>query len=82
MEGSGFGKYGTITASDKKFHEGEPIFLIRSTDPLASQGVLDYARRAEKAGADPEFVESCFDFAMTVAEWQRNNPELVKALPD
>jgi len=29
------GKYGTITASKKQFHENEPLFILRAADPLA-----------------------------------------------
>lgn len=76
------GKYGEIKTERKKFHAGEPIFLIRSTDPFATQAIIDYARRCEREGASRQMVDEVFDHAMRVAEWQRENPELVKPLPD
>lgn len=76
------GKYGTITASEKKFHPGEPVFLIRGTDPFAAHSIIDYARRCQSAGCPAEHVDAAFDQAMKIADWQRENPEKVKALPD
>lgn len=75
-------KYGTISATKKEFHEGEPVFLIRGTDPFATSAIIEYARRCEREGATRELVDEAFDHAMRLAEWQRMNPELVKALPD
>jgi hypothetical protein len=76
------GRFGDIKSSKKKFHTGEPVFLIRGTDPFAANTVIEYARRCEREGADPAIVNDAFDHAMRVAEWQRQNPELVKPLPD
>lgn len=75
-------KYGQITASEKEFHPGEPVFVLRATDPFAVHAIIEYARRCERQGADKAHVNGVFDHAMTVAEWQRDNPELVKPLPD
>lgn len=75
-------KYGKVTASKKKFHEGEPIFIIRATDALGPATVIDYARRAVKAGCDEALVDGAFDHAMKLADWQRDNPEKVKPIPD
>lgn len=72
------GKYGTIKSSTTKFHKDEPLFLIRSTDPYAVHVVIEYARRLEQEGADPSYTDDIFDVAMRIAEWQRENPELVK----
>lgn len=82
MAGEIPGKYGEIKTERKKFHPGEPIFLLRSTDPFAPQAIIDYARRCERDGAAKAMVDEVFDHAMRVAEWQRENPELVKPLPD
>jgi hypothetical protein len=75
-------RYGNITSSNVKFHAGEPVFLIRGTDPLAAKAMIDYARQAEKDGAAKAAVDEVFDHAMLIASWQRNNPELVKPLPE
>jgi hypothetical protein len=75
-------KYGKITSSEKEFEVGEPIFLIRATDPFAAHAIIEYARRCERQGADADHVNSAFDHAMAVAEWQRDNPEKVKPVPD
>lgn len=76
------GKYGEIKTQHKKFHPGEPVFLIRGTDPFATKAIIDYARRCQAEGASQGHVDEVFDHAMRVAEWQRENPELVKPLPD
>lgn len=76
------GKYGAIVASKKKFHPGEPVFLIRATDPFATNTIIEYARRCEREGCEKSMVDEAFDHAMRVAEWQRDNVELVKGLPD
>lgn len=75
-------KYGVISSSKKEFHDGEPVFLIRATDPIATHAIIEYARRCERAGCTPEHVDAAFDHAMRIGEWQRENPEKVKALPD
>lgn len=75
-------KYGKITSSKVKFKPDEPVFLIRATDPFATTTVIEYARRCEKEGTEKKLVDEAFDHAMRIAEWQRHNPDLVKALPD
>lgn len=75
-------RFGKVTSSKVKFHEGEPVFLIRGTDPLAAKTMISYARQAEQDGAAKAAVDEVFDHAMTIAEWQRHNPELVKPLPE
>lgn len=75
-------KYGKITASGKEFAPDEPVFLLRATDPFATNTVIEYARRCEREGCERSHVDAAFDHAMRIAEWQRDNPELVKALPD
>lgn len=76
------GKYGKITSSEVKFHPGEPVFLLRATDPFAANLVIEYARRCEREGCDKQHIDNAFDHAMRIAAWQRENPELVKPLPD
>lgn len=76
------GKYGEITASKKQFHPGEPVFLLRSTDPLAYMAVLDYVKWCVAAGCTDEHVEAVQEHAMRIRDWQRANPDLVKRLPD
>lgn len=75
-------RYGRITASKATFRDGEPVFLIRGTDPYATHTIIDYARRSEREGAERAVVDEAFDHAMRVAEWQRQNPELVRPLPE
>ena len=76
------GKYGTITSSEKQFHLNEPIFLLRATDPLAPQAISKYADLCSQEGCSDEHVRAAYDWAATIAAWQSENPELVKALPD
>jgi hypothetical protein len=75
-------RFGSITSSKVKFHNGEPVFLIRGTDPLAAKTMINYARQAERDGADKGVVDEIFDHAMTIAEWQRHNSDLVKPLTE
>lgn len=75
-------KYGTITSSTKRFHEGEPIFLIRSTDPYAVTAIQQYAGLCQERGVPLEFCKEISKFSDEVAKWQRENPALVKDKPD
>ncbi len=75
-------RFGEVKSSKIKFHNGEPVVVIRGTDPLASNTMIDYARRAERDGCAKEVVDEMFDHAMTIAEWQRHNPELVKPVSE
>lgn len=76
------GKYGEIRASKKDFHPGEPIFILRATDPLAPSLIEEYAARAEGAGCAPEFITQAMDHAQRMRKWQRLNADLVKGRPD
>lgn len=76
------GKYGEITASHKEFHPGEPVFLLRATDPDAPATVRDYAARCVKRGCSAEHTEACYADAARIEHWQRANPHLVKARAD
>lgn len=76
------GKYGTIKSSTTKFHKDEPLYLIRASDPYAVHVIIEHARRLEHEGAAPSYTDEIFDQAMKIAEWQRENPELVKEIWD
>lgn len=76
------GKYGTIKSSTTKFNNNEPLFLLRATDPFAVHLIVEYARRLEREGASKDFVDDIVDVAMRMAEWQRDNPELVTSVWD
>ncbi|HEY1186933.1 MAG TPA: dATP/dGTP pyrophosphohydrolase domain-containing protein [Gemmata sp.] len=75
------GKYGTLTTTGKQLHPGEPVFLLRATDPLAPQLVRDYALWCAEKGAGADHVRECREHADRIAAWQRANPALVKKLP-
>lgn len=75
-------RFGEVKSSKVKFNPGEPVFVVRGTDPFATSTIIDYARRCEREGAAREVVDDAFDHAMRVAEWQRQNPELVTPLPE
>lgn len=75
-------RFGEVKSSKVKFHNGEPVVVIRGADPLASKAMIHYARLAEQTGTEKEVVDELFDHAMTIAEWQRNNPELVKPVSE
>lgn len=76
------GKYGIITAEKKQFHPGEPVFLLRATDPLAADAVEDYASRCVAARCENDHVVAVFQHADRIRKWQQENPSLVKKLPD
>lgn len=38
-------KYGFITTERKRLHPGEPVFLLRATDPIAPALIEEYAKR-------------------------------------
>lgn len=76
------GKYGRITTEHKQFHQDEPIFLFRATDPLAPTAIRFYAHLADYAGCADEHIQAAFAHAERIAQWQRDHPELVKRRPD
>lgn len=78
----GDSRFGHVKSSKIKFREGEPVVVIRGTDPLASKVMIEYARMAERDGAAKEVADEMFDHAMTIAEWQRHNPEHVKSVSE
>jgi hypothetical protein len=76
------GKYGTVTTTGKQFHDGEPVFVLRSTDPHAPAAVRLYANRCGMAGATVAHVRECHAIADRMEAWQKANPALVKVYPD
>jgi hypothetical protein len=75
-------KYGTITSTTKEFHQGEPVFLLRATDPLAPQAIRNYAYGCEINGCSKEHVEACLGHALRTEQWQHANLDKVKNRPD
>lgn len=75
-------KYGDITASGKVFHPDEPVFLIRSTDPLGPTAVMLYHALAVMAGCTQEFRDEVLARAGRMEQWQHEHPTLVKQRPD
>ena len=76
------GKYGTITASKKRFHPGEPLFIFRATDPLAPEAIRRYAELCQLEGCELTHCAEVRAHAARIEEWQKQHPELVKARPD
>lgn len=72
------GKYGLITASRKKFHPGEPVFLLRATDRKAPEAIYHYAILCKQIGCSEEHVDAALSHGDRIREWQLQNPELVK----
>ena len=75
-------KYGIITSTAKEFHPGEPVFVLRATDPLAPQAIRNYAHGCEINGCSKEHVEQCLEQANRMEQWQFANLDKVKRLPD
>lgn len=69
-------EYGKVTASDGAFIDGEPVFIVRGSDAGAVPGLVSYARVLQEKDRDAE-ADAAFDAAMTMSEWQRDNPEKV-----
>ncbi len=76
------GKYGEITCEKKTFHPGEPVFLLRATDPIAPQAIRNYAHGCQINGCSQEHVAACLSHAHQIESWQLANPSLVKERPD
>lgn len=76
------GKYGYIWTERKQLHPGEPVFLLRATDPLAPAAVVAYAEDCAAAGCSDEHVVACYDHAERIRRWQTEHPALVKSRPD
>jgi hypothetical protein len=77
------GKYGLIFSTKKQFHPGEPIFILRGTDPDSPQVIgRDYVDRVIDRGCDAAHVKAALDHADRMLKWQQRNPSLVKAKAD
>lgn len=76
------GKYGAIVCEKKQFYPGEPLFLIRATDPDAPDILRDCAARYQLRGSPPEQVSATLAAADRIAAWQAANPTLVKKAAD
>lgn len=75
------GKYGEITSSKKKFHPGEPVFLLRAQDPLAPEAIVFYADICQQEGCHPAHVEAARNHAQRIVDWQKAHPMRVKDKP-
>ena len=76
------GKFGIVTSDAKQFHDGEPIFILRASDPLACWALMRYADHCEMDGVSPKFVQQVRDRGVLIKHWQIKNPGLVKSSPD
>ena len=76
------GKYGAITAEKKQFHHGEPLFLIRATDPDAVEILTHAAACYAMRGSPPEQVTATMAAADRIQAWQAANPDRVKKAAD
>ena len=82
LNGAFDGKYGVITAQNKVFPPGEPLFLLRGQDMLAPSVVRHYAVEYMRAHADvitPDVKEA---FALIMEQVARMEAWPVKKLPD
>lgn len=76
------GKYGQIWTAKKNFHPGEPVFLLRGTDPCASLALQQYAIACFNAKCSAEHQDGIKRAIERLEAWQKANPELVKERPD
>lgn len=72
-------QHGKVTASETEFENGEPVFIVRASDGGAVAGLITYARVLQEKDREVE-ADQAFDTAMTMSEWQRENPEKVHTL--
>lgn len=76
------GKYGAVQTEKKQLHPGEPVFLLRATDPLSPAVVELYAVICRRAGCSLDHCQAVERRAEEIRQWQRANPLLVKEIPD
>lgn len=74
-------KFGVVTTERGAVPRDEPVFVIRGKDAAAPLALMAYADAADRVGADPALGAGVRDHAKRIAEWQRENRELV-AVPD
>lgn len=53
--------------------DGQPVFVLRASDPLAPILVSLWAALREKAGEDRRKISEARSLAMTMVRWQRAN---------
>lgn len=75
-------KMGEVTSSEKEFHEGEPVFVIRAQDPLATQAIMAYRDICINNGCNTAHIDAIENARDAVDNWQTDNDELVKDRPD
>jgi hypothetical protein len=76
------GKYGLIFSTKKQFHPGEPVFILRATDPDAPSTLLDYVARVSRRGCTHGHLQAALGHYERMLEWQGKNSALVKARAD
>lgn len=76
------GKYGAISTELKKLHDGEPVFLLRSTDSIAPTAIEVYALLCRLRGCSQAHINACLAHADRIKLWQAANPMFVKEIPD
>jgi hypothetical protein len=69
---------GVVYLTGKPLHPGEPVYVLRATNPLAPEILDEYALRCEKASVAPESVERVRLAAARIRAWQALNPHLVE----
>ena len=62
--------YNRFQDPDGKIPDDEPVFLIRAQDICGPRAVACYAEFAELAGADPDLVSRCRQWAGEMDRWQ------------
>lgn len=70
-------KYGAVEAERGEFHPGEPVFVIRGSDPVAGDAIRAYKRAARRAGVDKAELEDLDAVAAYVEGWQQFNADKV-----
>lgn len=81
-ESPGFiGKYGHIQTERGKFHDGEPVFILRAADAAALETLGAYLGMCAFLGCSADHLGGIQDIINQFELWQHTNPELVK-LPD
>jgi len=69
---------GVVYLTGKPLHNGEPVFVLRATNPLAPEIIDEYLLRCVAAGVAPEQIEKIQVAAARIRTWQSLNPHLVE----
>ena len=72
---------GRIVDLQHRIPDGEPVFLLRSTDEFAPELVILWAERLVARGGDPRMARMAFDHANAMRAWQRAHGAKVPDLP-